>query len=299
MFPLGPVPEVAGERPDAAEDLAEEAQVPIRAREPGEPTDEERKRHETTHLPFRSWCRYCVHGRLENPPHRDLRQSGPHDVPEVAMDYCFFSKEGGHRSLTVRVTKDRDSKGIIANPVLCKGRAYEDTVAQAVLNVRRFGHQSKVLLKTGNEPALVDLRRSVAQKLGMQVVQEAPPAYEPQSNGSVENAVKQVKGMVRTLMLALQARIQGEIPVDHPVMLWLVEHASELLTKHMMGHDGRTPYMRIFGKPCRDEGYEFGERIHFKRKTAALGSLDARWQDGIWLGRRWGTVSHIVAVGPD
>ena len=92
VFPLGSVPEVAGERPDAAEDLAEEAQVPMRAREPGEPTDEERKRHETTHLPFRSWCRYCVHGRLENPPHRDLRQSGPHDVPEVAMDYCFFSQ---------------------------------------------------------------------------------------------------------------------------------------------------------------------------------------------------------------
>ena len=35
------------------------------------------------------------------------------------------------------------------------------------------------------------------------------PAYEPQSNGSVENAVKQVNGMARALMMALQARIQG------------------------------------------------------------------------------------------
>ena len=90
------------------------------------------------------------------------------------MYYCFLTKERGPKSLTVLVTKDRDSKGIIANPALCKGRAHEDTVDQAVRNVRRFGHQSKVLLKTDNEPALVDLRRGVAEKLGMQVAQEAP-----------------------------------------------------------------------------------------------------------------------------
>eukprot|EP00969_Alexandrium_andersonii_P039527 1731851-Alexandrium_andersonii.AAC.1 len=27
-------------------------------------------------------------------------------------------------------------------------------------------------------------------------------------------------------------------------------------------------------------------------------SLNPRWESGIWLGRRWGTASHIVAVGP-
>ena len=44
---------------------------------------------------------------------------------------------------------------------------------------------------------------------GLQVVTEAPPAHEPQSNGMVESGVKQVKGMARTLMLALESRIQG------------------------------------------------------------------------------------------
>eukprot|EP00974_Lingulodinium_polyedra_P126493 11198448-Lingulodinium_polyedra.AAC.1 len=79
-------------------------------------------------------------------------------------------------------------------------------------------------------------------------------------------------------MLALQGRIQGEIPVGHPVMLWLVEHAAELLTKHSVGHDGETPYVRLVGKPCRDEGYEFGEKVYYKR-NGGLGSLDARWDD--------------------
>ena len=100
------------------------------------------------------------------------------------------------------VTKDRGPKASIANPVLCKGRAYGGTVNQAVLNIRRFGHQGKVVLQPDNEAALVDLRLGVAEKLGMgpagetglQVVPEAPPAYGPQSNGMVENGVHQVKG---------------------------------------------------------------------------------------------------------
>eukprot|EP00969_Alexandrium_andersonii_P370612 15477667-Alexandrium_andersonii.AAC.1 len=48
-----------------------------------------------------------------------------------------------------------------------------------------------------------------------------PLLYEPQSNGSGGNAARQLKGLTRTLMLALQERIQGGVPVDHPTMLWL------------------------------------------------------------------------------
>ena len=76
-------------------------------------------------------------------------------------------------------------------------------------------------------------------------------------------------------------------------MLWLVEHSAELITKHLVGHDGKSACGRLFGKPCRDEGYEFGERIHFRRGLARRGSLDARWEDGIWLGRHWGADLHL------
>ena len=39
--------------------IAEEAQPAILAREPGNPTAQEREDHNATHLPFRSWCRAC------------------------------------------------------------------------------------------------------------------------------------------------------------------------------------------------------------------------------------------------
>eukprot|EP00969_Alexandrium_andersonii_P201348 8896710-Alexandrium_andersonii.AAC.1 len=74
------------------------------------------------------------------------------------MDYCFLTKDASEMSLTVLVLKDRDSRAVLAHPVLCKGRLREDTMGQAASSIRRLGHRQNVLLKTGNEPALVDLR---------------------------------------------------------------------------------------------------------------------------------------------
>eukprot|EP00969_Alexandrium_andersonii_P318210 14056819-Alexandrium_andersonii.AAC.1 len=35
----------------------------------GRPSDEERKQHECTRVPVRSWCQRCVRGRMPNLPH--------------------------------------------------------------------------------------------------------------------------------------------------------------------------------------------------------------------------------------
>ena len=82
------------------------------------------------------------------------------------MDYCFLAKDTGDRSLTVLVIKDRNSRAILAHLALCKGRQHADTVEQAVCSIRRLGHHRKVILKTDNEPALLDLRNELARALG-------------------------------------------------------------------------------------------------------------------------------------
>eukprot|EP00969_Alexandrium_andersonii_P256127 11323255-Alexandrium_andersonii.AAC.1 len=62
-------------------------------------------------------------------------------------------------------------------------------------------------------------------------------------------------------------------------MLWLVEHAGELLTKHLMGHDSRTASERLFGEPSRDDGYEFGEQAHYRVRPDDMDrSLNPRWE---------------------
>ena len=42
----------------------EEALVPRCARDPLQPTKAEWEAHQATHLPYRSWCRFCVDGSV-------------------------------------------------------------------------------------------------------------------------------------------------------------------------------------------------------------------------------------------
>eukprot|EP00969_Alexandrium_andersonii_P251799 11128243-Alexandrium_andersonii.AAC.1 len=64
-------------------------------------------------------------------PPRASVPPGTRSVPEAAMGYCFLAKDASETSLTVLVLKDRDSRAVLAHPVLRKGRLREDTVEQA------------------------------------------------------------------------------------------------------------------------------------------------------------------------
>ena len=98
----------------------EEAVKPVVPRGPYTPTAQERAEHEPTHLPFRSWCKQCVEGRLENNPHpHELQRE--HAVPTVLMDCGFVSKAGDEKCLALLVTKDRYSRVLQVDVVLHEG----------------------------------------------------------------------------------------------------------------------------------------------------------------------------------
>ena len=59
--------EAVDENPEDIEGEAEPARVPP---DPGEPTPCQVEEHRANgHVPFRSWCKHCVAGRSDNPPH--------------------------------------------------------------------------------------------------------------------------------------------------------------------------------------------------------------------------------------
>eukprot|EP00969_Alexandrium_andersonii_P248226 10969533-Alexandrium_andersonii.AAC.1 len=65
-------------------------------------------------------------------------------------------------------------------------------------------------------------------------------------------------------------------------MLWFIEHAGEILTKHLVGHGGRAAFERLFGKPSRGDGYEFGGQVFFRARPNDVGwSLSARRGHGV------------------
>jgi hypothetical protein len=274
---------------------AEEARAARPSRDPGAPTQADRDAHAATHLPFRSWCAACVQGRQHAPPHcRQKREAG--EVPEVAFDYAFVRRDNEEDLATLLVMRDRDTKAIRAWLLPHKGADLVETVDRAVAGVRELGYRGRVLIRCDGEPALKALRNAITKGLPDGATPIVTPVGESQSNGGIEGAVRLVKDLLRVHLMALEAKIGARFPTGHPVLTWLVEHVSDLISKHMVGVDGKTGYERLFGRPSREEGLEFGETLHWRHRASKDMNvvLDARWSTGVWLGRNWGGIIHQV-----
>jgi hypothetical protein len=270
-------------------DPVEEAVVAKPAKDPRAPSQAERDEHEATHLPFRSWCAECVCGRRDNPGHF-RRAEEERVVPEVMLDYAFVRRKDETETVTILLMKDRESRAVRAWTMRNKGVCYEEAALRAVEGLKAFGHPSKILIKVDNEKSLKALRDEVLRLLGQQAVPVVPPTHESESNGAVENGVKLFKGLLRVHLMALERKLDGKIPSDHPLMAWLSEHVSDVITKYLQSSDGKTAYRRLFGKHVHEEGLEFGEKILFRLKRTQDSNvvLDPRWMTGFWLGRTWG-----------
>ena len=68
--------------------------------EPKDPTPAERARHMLTHLPYCSWCPYCVAGRRPNAHHR--RVLNEQSLPTQHAEYGFFRDPGALSSPSSR-----------------------------------------------------------------------------------------------------------------------------------------------------------------------------------------------------
>ena len=55
------------------------------------PSKREIEERMATHMPFRSWCPFCVAGEAVNSGHR-RNPEGPGLVPIVSIDYAFMGK---------------------------------------------------------------------------------------------------------------------------------------------------------------------------------------------------------------
>ena len=288
----GPGEDPVGDNPL---DASEEARQQAKARDPSAPTKAQWEEHQSTHLPFRSWCPHCVAGRLDNPPHRRLPERES-TVPEVHLDYAFCRRQDEDKVVTLLVIKHRQSRAVRCWVVPQKGAL--DVVAAEVAEqgLRDFGITGAVILKSDNEEAINALRRRVMALHPGATLEQTPAAYEHESNGVIENGNKIGKGLLRVLLLALESRLQGRIPCGHPVFSWLAEYTGDVLSKHLVGKDGKTPYERLFGKPIHEEALEFAELLWWRPpRTAGYNVLmEPRWRSGIWLGRKWGSTIHVV-----
>ena len=148
--------------------------------------------------------------------------------------------------ITVLVQKDRDSRAIRSQIVESKGVACEEAIEAALRGVNEFGHWGKIIIKADGENAVKALEDEVLRRLDTGGFASQPDAHEHESNGSIENGVKIFKGLFRARLIALEKKIDAHIRIGHPVIAWLVEFVGDVLTKYMVGLDGKTAYEAIW-----------------------------------------------------
>ena len=76
---------------------------------------------------------------------------------------------------------------------------------------------------------------------------EETPVGDSKSAGSMENWSKQVQGLIRTYILAVEARLGASVPEDHPIIPWIVKHSAANINSFQVGEDGFTSHRRLRG----------------------------------------------------
>jgi hypothetical protein len=288
------VTETAGPTEGVGE-LLEEGK-PIKClRGPIRPTKLELEEHSHNHIPFRSWCPHCMRGKSKASGHRSSTHT--REKPIISLDYAFLgvskgvSREdrlkleteavaAGHTPTLVMF--DSESRGIYAYATARKG--YNELLCRQVVNdLDNLGYKD-IVLKSDQEPALINLLETIKAAWNGNSVLENSPVRESEANGAVERAIQTWEGQVRTMKDALEHKLQVVIPPDHAIMTWIIEYAASLLRRCLISNDGRTPYEKIKGRPSRRQVAVFGEKVWYKPSHGRSKTLDYVLDEGIFLG---------------
>ena len=91
-------------------------------------------------------------------------------------------------------------------------------------DIFRLGHPS-VMIRSDIEPALlqaVDTALVALRAKGVTASVEGSVPYDPQTNGAAENAVRLLKGSMRSNVMSFERQLRARISLDHTILTWLV-----------------------------------------------------------------------------
>jgi hypothetical protein len=228
-------------------------------------------------------------------------------TPRVCIDYYFGSQEDEEaKTNPFIIMVDETSGEKYSRAVGKKGAGVDGELDWLIKDMsdelRSWGHQGgdagKIILKCDGEVSIKAIRDAVGKFHGGIVIPEQAAKNESQSNGTVEESVKTVRGYARVLKDQIEYQIDGKISSGAPIMLWLIRWAAMIPSRFLKGKDMKTPYERRRGRKCDIPVVPFGETVWFKRirdgKTHK-DKMESEWEEGIWLGHH--RESNEVIVG--
>ena len=246
---------------DDESEIEHEGVAPKVARQPDQPTAQQRREHDLCHVPYRSWCKHCVRGRGKRRAHSRIKSGRDEDLPHAAIDYTFFTQAGAKKAEdlseeekldeskanTVLVMKDSMIGSIFAYLVGKKGATNEDWLAKQMLDdLDSLGlNRSRIVMKSDPEKSIEDVKKDIARRRtanGQNTTQESIAVGDSDMNGKVERGIQEVNGVVRTLRSALEERLGCNITINHPLFPWMVRHAGQVIIRYQVRSSGKTSY---------------------------------------------------------
>ena len=159
---------------------------------PKEPSLKERRAHELTHFPARSWCETCVKSFGLEDPHR--RRRGGRDIPELQVDYMFMGRRGEKELIYALHAIDTE---FLARTVIRADKGPIEYVIHGILEFLGEIGRKRIVNRCDNEPAVKALVQAVAVHRQDETVMEEIPVKSSQSIGSNEHDHFLVGGMAR------------------------------------------------------------------------------------------------------
>ena len=93
-----------------------------------------------------------------------------------------------------------------------------------------------------------------------------------------------------------QETLQIRLKVTHPLMTWLVKHATWLYNRYQLHGDGKTSYERRWGRSYQRPIVTFAETVAFKYAATTKNKTTPDWDYGIWLGKCTQSDEHYVST---
>ncbi len=271
------------------------------------PSPSEVASHNRTHNPYRSWCSVCVRAKGKEAPHFRRKKRTKGGLPKWGMDYATLGEAEDEKDcITILVQKDEVSGALFGDRCQVKGPKDEWMGRRVLRNIESTGRRD-IAVVTDGEPALVAAQVKLIDGRAGRTMPLNPPAYNPETNGVIEKGVQDFSGQLRALKIALEGRIGEKLHMHDAIMEWMIPHAGFIITRFQVGHDGKTPWERLVGKPWSRPIIEFGEQVLGKMARARQSrrpggpkrKMMARWVEGTWVGQVPRTGEHILITKGD
>ena len=156
---------------------------------PATPSAEERALHEASgHVPYRSWCQWCIAARAADKPHlRGQQPETDEAVPRIEFDFADLGREED-QVLPIPSLNAVDVGSESMSATLCPTKAFSEYPAETILAfVEALGH-NVVMLHSDQEPVLVQLLKAVQSRQVKRTLVRHGSRASHQSQGKIENA---------------------------------------------------------------------------------------------------------------